>query len=212
MKLSGGCTSGINEGDATRARERSVSKMTCSRIAARLLLCLWLCAIVIPSVSAQQPTSNGSSSPTPVPLSRLYWHFLNYQSFLDNQAAALEAQGQDGSAVGNQMQELMGLSDSDYALIRASLQRVTAEAQALNAQAIALHVTGISSANISQLYALTAQRDADINAEISSLTLSLSPGSMATFESFLTQYFARYPAQGLINPATGQPISAVVQP
>jgi len=196
--------------------------MVQKRLCTKTLLILTLSAVVLTAPQSgvaqssqtqqQAPAPAAQSQSNPASLVQAYWHFLNYQNFLDTQAAALEAQGQDGSAVRNQLQNLMGFSDSDYAVIRASLQRMSLEAKALDMQAVALHITGISSANVAQLYALTAQRDADINAEISFLTLQLPPGSMTTFESFLTQNFARYPSRGQITPASGQAIPKPAQP
>jgi hypothetical protein len=124
----------------------------------------------------QQPRlSHGLPNRQPVSLAHLYLHFLVYQNHLDTEAAAKVAQGQDGSGLRNHLQARMGFADADYAPIRTASVRLTAEMMALNAQAAAIRSAGLSSATSAQMQALTVQREAKINAEISYLSRHCRP-------------------------------------
>jgi hypothetical protein len=161
---------------------------------------------------AQQPRlSHGFPHWQPVSLAHLYWHFLAYQNHLDTEAAAKVTQGQDGSGLRNHLQVRMGFSDADYAPIRISSARLAAELTPLNAQAAEIRSAGPSSANSAQMQALTVQREAAINAEISYLKQTLSPAKIMAFEAFITQLFS--PANGVFHapPSTGQTAPAAVQ-
>jgi hypothetical protein len=192
-------------------RKQPEKAMAWARIAATLF-CASLCAVLIPSVSAQQPAPNGPSSTMPVSLRHLYWHFLIYQSFLDAQAAQQAAQGQDGSWTRNHLQIRMGFSDADFAPIRTSSQRLSSELQALDVQAATILAAGTSSANTAQLQALMAQRETYISAEITSLRQALSPERVMAFEVFITQFFAPKPLQTQVNSTSVQTTATAVQP
>jgi hypothetical protein len=87
-----------------------------------------------------------------------------------------------------------------YAPVRTSSGRLTGEVKGLDAQAIAIRTAGASSSNQGQLKALTAQREADIAAEIFYLRQTLPPAKIKIFEAFLTQFFS--PANGSLRPPT----------
>jgi hypothetical protein len=182
------------------------------------LLCAMLLALALPYPAVGQPTpqpphtSTGFSQPTPLPLAHLYWHFLVYQNAIDTNAAALEAQGQDGSSLRNHLQARMGFSDADFAPIRASSLRLSSELKALDGQASAIRASGISPANAVQLRALAAQREANINAEIASLRQALSQERITAFETFITQFFAPKSLTVQIASPSGQATPAAVQP
>lgn len=142
------------------------------------------------ALTQQQQTSSEWSQPKPLSLAHLYWHFLVYQNHLDTKAAALNAQGIDGSKMHNYMQNRLGLSDTDFTAVRTSSVRLTAEVNALDAQAATILVGGHTSTSYAQLSALTVQRETDINAEISYLKQLLSPAQIAALESFLTSFYA----------------------
>jgi hypothetical protein len=131
-------------------------------------------------------------------LPHLYWHFLVYQNHLDSKAAAITVEGQDGNGMRNLLQKKLGFSDADFAPIRTSSARLTAEVQALDAQAVAIRAAGPSSTSFDQLHALTGQRETEINAEISYLKQNLSPGKMHALEAFLTTFFS--PNNAVLRP------------
>jgi hypothetical protein len=180
---------------------------------ANLLRAVLLTCALLHQAMGQSPQTQQTSnvSPQPVSLAHLYWHFLVYQNYLDTKAAKQEAQGKDSSWLRNHLQARLGFSDADFAPIRTSSVRLTAEVKALDAQAAAIKAAGTLSASHTQLKALTAQREADINAEIAFLKLTLSPGKIAALETFLKQYFS---PKNMVIPSsstTGQPAPSAVQ-
>jgi len=178
-----------------------------------LLVCLLLHPAMGQTAPAQlQPSSSGLSQPKPVPLAHLYWHFLVHQNQLDTKAASENAQGRDGSWLRNHHQASLGFSDADYAAIRTSSVRLTAEVGALDAQAATIRAAGPSASSSAQLKALAAQREEYINAEITYLKQTLPPKKILAFESYITQFFS---PKNLVIPtssSTGQPARATVQP
>jgi len=163
----------------------------------------------------QQP-SRGPSQFKPVSLEHLYWHFLVLQNYLDTKSVELESNGKDGRGLRNNLQKQLGWSDADYALIRTSSVRLTAELKDLDAQAASIRAAGTSSSSHEQLKALTVQRETSINSEITFLKRNLPPDKIRAFDIFLIQLFApksvspRPPSPE--KPAvTGQSTSAAVQ-
>jgi hypothetical protein len=60
----------------------------------------------------------------------------------------------------------------------------------LDTKAIAIHKAGSSSSNLDQLKALTVQREANINSEMSYLKRTLPPAKLMAFEAFITKMFS----------------------
>ncbi len=158
----------------------------------------------------QRPTGKAAQI-KPVSLEHLYWHFLTLQNFLDTRAAQRESQGKDGRGLHNNLQKMLGWSDADYAPIHTSSVRLTAEVKDLDAQAAAIWKAGPSPSSRDQLHALTVQREADINSEISFLKQNLPPGKIKAFEAFLTRFFSPANAVHRPPPAAGQQAPAGVQ-
>jgi len=96
--------------------------------------------------------------------------------------------------VGNnaQLVKALGFSDADFAVIRTSSVRLTAEMKTLDAQAAAIIAADPdpSATSIAQLSALTIQRETVITDEISYLKRTLPPDKIAAFESHITLFFA----------------------
>jgi hypothetical protein len=161
-----------------------------------------------PTQQRQPPTKQPQFKP--VSLEHLYWHFLTLQKFLDTKAATRESQGKDGKLRGD-MQKALGWSDSDYAPIRVSSVRLTAEVKDLDAQAVTIRKAGASSSSRDQLKTLTVQREADINSEISYLKHNLPPDKIKAFEVFLTRFFSPMNAVHRPPVAAGQQGSVGVQ-
>jgi hypothetical protein len=208
---------GWNCPDRARASEKAAQKSHDTRTApigiVVAVACLLLCASTARSMFGQSPGAvSAPSAPGPVPLNHLYWHVLLYQHFLDTQAAQQDAQGEDGSWTRNHLQIRMGFSDADFAPIRTSSVRLSSELQALDAQAATTSAAGISPANAAQLQALVAQREAYVNAEISSLKQALPPERIMAFEVFITQFYAPKPLTTQVTSTSGQATPAAVQP
>ena len=155
------------------------------------VLCLLLLACV-PATTAQRMPNQQLQ---PISLSHLYWHFLIHQSFLDTMAARLQAEGKNGNAFRNDLQNRLGFSDADYAPIRTSSQRLASELKALNDQMKAL---GTSHSDAVQMQTFIQQRDAYVNNEIYNLSIELSPQQKAALEKFMTSFFA--PKQLTVTP------------
>jgi hypothetical protein len=175
---------------------------------------LTICTVLHPALGqsalAQQPTQN--SARRPIPMSHLYWHFLMYQNHLDSKGASGETtKGQDQGGMGSYAQKRLGFSDADFAPIRSSSVRLTAEVKALDERATATRAVGTPSENYGQLKALTAEREADINSEISYLKQTLSPDKVMRFEAFLNRLYS--PTNGAHPPSssTTQKAPAAVQ-
>jgi hypothetical protein len=197
---------------AVHARKQPLKRIAWKSIAA-CIFCLGLFVAAIPFSSAQQPPAEPQPGlPGPVPLPHLYWHFLIYQSQFDAQAAAVEAQGGDGTWMRNHLQIRMGFSDADFAPIRDSAQRLSSELAALDAQAATIVAAGDPSTTAAQLQALDDQREAYINAEISTLKQALSPERITAFETFITQFYAPNPQTIQTTPPPGQTAPTEVQP
>lgn len=149
---------------------------------------LLLCASAHPAIGQQtQSQPNASSQLQPVSLPHLYWHFLIHQSELDAFAAKLTAQGQDGQALRNDLQNRLGFSDADYAPIRTASQQLTSQLQPIEAQLKALQG---SAWNPSQVQALIAQRENYIDNEVYNLSVELPTKKKVALESFMTSFFA----------------------
>jgi len=155
------------------------------------------------TAAPQQQTTSNPPQFKPVSLEHLYWHFLMLQNFLDTKAAQQESSGKDGSGLRNTLQKTLGWSDADYASIHSSSTRLTAEVKDLDGKATVIQKAGFSPAGRDQLKALTAQREAYINAEISYLKKSLPPGKIRKFEDFLPHFFS-------LAHASARPPSAAV--
>jgi hypothetical protein len=179
-------------------------------LAVTLLSCTLLTAA---AGQTAQSTQSSRKQITPLSLPHLYWHFLVLQHYLDTKAAAQEAQGKDGSGLRKRLQTTLGWSDADYAPMRTSSVRLTQEVTSLDQQALTIRAVSTSAASQDQLKALTAQRETDINAEISFLGQKLSPDKKKTFETFLTRFFSPANASpGPPNPVGGPSAPAGVKP
>lgn len=209
-------SSKFHESADTKGNKTPMRSLRRNSIATFLLLALAMVWISTAALGhAQQsasPQTPSSLPPQPVPLAHLYWHFLIYQNYLDNLAATMTTQGQDGAWLRNDFQRRLGFSDADFAPIRASGVRLSSELHALDAQAAAIHARGVSASNSAQLQALVAQRETYISAEIATLKQALSPEKITTFETFITQFFAPKQIMIQIPTASGQATPSVVQP
>jgi hypothetical protein len=154
--------------------------------------------------SGTAPTSSHRAVPAkPVSLPHLYWHFLIYQQHLEDAATAREKQGQNAAWLRNYVQAKLGFTDSEYAPIRVSASRLSAEISAMNGQAKtiisadrAAKRQGLIAADaappgLEKLKALTNQREAAIQTEIDSINKSLPISKQVALQSFLTDQFSQ---------------------
>jgi len=155
--------------------------------------------------------SRAASQPKPLSLAHLYWHFLVYQNHLDAKAAELDSQGKSGSLMRHYLQQRLGLTDSEFQPIRTSSARLSVEVKDLDGQAMAIHATGPSSSSQDQLKALTLQREARIDDEVTFLRQALPPEKVKAFEAFLVQFFSPANAVPKPTPPSAQSAPAAVQ-
>lgn len=179
------------------------------------LLALFALSFSCPLAWGQTVSPSPSNSPSAAPTNRqavkakgsldhLYWHFFNYQIQLDLVAAQREQQGQDGSRWRNRLQKKVGFSDTDYAKVRATAQRLQTELKSLDAQARVI-INAARAANGLQLgpplrqppppelAALQKQHEATIHAEVANLKTALGPRHSAWLDTVLQAQVVRYP-------------------
>jgi hypothetical protein len=183
------------------------SQFISSSTAASCLLLLCVLSHQAASQSQQNEpqllASRGYAQPHPVSLAHLYWHFLVYQHHLDQAAAERQKQGQDGTWLRDYLQKKLGFTDAEFAPIRTSADKLSAEIQDLNSKALTIAAAdrearrkGLVAPDAAppgheQLKALTAEREADINAEIEGLDQALSQKNADALRTFLTQRFSQ---------------------
>lgn len=155
-----------------------------------LTMCVSAPPVLCQLTEAQRRPTGKPLPPPQLPLSHLYWHYLAYQNNLDTKAAELGAHGKDGTLMYNHLQKHLGFSDADYAPIRDSSARLTSEVKALDDQAKAIIAAGEAFSKRDQLQALSAQRQAAIDAEIIYLKQALPPEKIKAFETFLARMFS----------------------
>jgi hypothetical protein len=186
----------------------------------RTFLNLMLLATALPHTIAAQTTTPQPtrlhSKVGPVSLVHLYWHFLTLQNYLDTKSVELGSNGKDESGLRNNLQKQLAWSDEDYAFVRTSSVRLTAELKDLNTQAALIKAAGESSSSHEQLQALTVQRETNINSEITFLKQSLPPDKIRAFETFLIHFFApkvlsSQPSSTIGSSIAGQPAPTAVQ-
>jgi hypothetical protein len=161
------------------------------------------------SQTAQTQIPAAKTQAHPVSLEHLYWHFLVYQNHLDTKADEFSAQGKDSTLMRGHLEKQLGFSDGDFAPIRKSSKRLSAEINALDAKAATFRAEPLSTDRFNKLHALTLEREADIQAEIAYLKQTLSPAQISQLEAFLTQLFSPANAVARPTPVAGQAVPAV---
>jgi hypothetical protein len=150
-----------------------------------------------------QQASNQNSTPSTVPLSHLYWHFLQYQHHLDEKSEALEKQGQSGDTVRSLMQSQLRMSDVQFASMHRASDRLSASMSDWNARVEhlrSLYVKSKPSKDIpltleqeqlhDQLKQMNDEREAILTEQMNSLDNELSTSDRAAFRDFLSKQIA----------------------
>jgi small-conductance mechanosensitive channel len=150
----------------------------------------------------QQATSQSSTS-SAVPLSHLYWHFLQYQHHLNEKAKELEKQGQPGDTVRSLIQSQLKMSDVQFASIHKASDRLSASMAEWNARVEHLrsfYIQSKPSKDIpltseqqqlhDQLKHMNDEREAILTEQMNSLDNELSTTDRAAFRDFLTKQIA----------------------
>jgi hypothetical protein len=145
---------------------------------------------VAQQAGAQQTQPSHTPKLQPLSVPHLYWHFLIYLNVLDRKADEFTAHGKDHGWLRNDLQTRLQFSDTEFAPIRASSQRLASELVPINQQIQSLQSIQPSASNTAQVKSLINQRELAINNEIANLTQSLSPQKRAKLEAFMAQFFA----------------------
>jgi len=177
--------------------------MSVLRLKLRSIVCL-LAFLIVPFGYArgQQTSSQSGASPT-VPLSHLYWHFLQYQHHLDEKSEELEKQGQSGDIVRSLMQRQLKMSDAQFASMHKASDRLSAAMSEWNARVEhlrSLYIQSKPSRDIpltfeqqqlhDQLKQMNNEREAILTEQMNSLDNELSTADRAAFRDFLTNQIA----------------------
>jgi hypothetical protein len=126
----------------------------------------------------------------PLPLPRLYSHFLMYVNVLDRAGKNWTAQGKDGSKLANDLQNRLRFTDTEFAPIRISANRLAANLADIDKQMKSLPIAPAAAQDNSARHVLGQKREAMISGEINALQGQLTADEKARLESFMIQFFA----------------------
>ncbi|WP_353070121.1 hypothetical protein RBB75_07965 [Tunturibacter empetritectus] len=167
------------------------------------VLCFWVClqcSLLLSPAAAQSPTSAPSvGHGHEVPLEHLYWHFLDYQLFLDKKADALPPSHPDVQMLRTHYQSRLGFNDSQYSLVRQAAQTLAARLKQKDEQAKsvidAFHHNYPPGKVLTlpplppELSRLQAEREAIISETVVDLKNQLGAKASATMDAFLHKDF-----------------------
>lgn len=172
-----------------------------------VLISLLALIVVIPLYS--QTADQAPSTPTPhartstrAPLPRLYWHFLDYQRFLDRRADELEKKGQSGTETRERLQRKLGFNTYQLTLIREAAQKMADDLKQKDAQAKVVidefrkkyppnqPLTGPLPPPPPELATLQQERENLIEQHVATLKTELGPEAAQKLDSFLQKDFA----------------------
>ncbi len=177
--------------------------MSIQRPKLRNIVSLLAFLIVAFGVGRGQQATSQSSTLSAVPLSHLYWHFLQYQHHLNENAKELEKQGQPGDTVRSLMQSQLKMSDVRFASIHKASDRLSASMAEWNARVEHLRSLYIQSRPNKdmpltseqqqlhdQLKQMNNEREAILTQQMNSLDNELSTTDRAALRDFLTKQIA----------------------
>ena len=177
--------------------------MSVKRLKLRRIVCLLAFLIVAFDNGLGQQATSQSSTSSSVPLSHLYWHFLQYQHHLDEKAEELEKQGQSGDTVRSLMQSQLKMPDVQFASMHRASDRLSASMSDWNARVEhlrSLYIQSKPSKDIpltpqqqelhDQLKQMNDEREAILTQQMNSLDNELSTVDRAAFRDFLTKKIA----------------------
>ncbi|HWE86567.1 MAG TPA: hypothetical protein VG267_16605 [Terracidiphilus sp.] len=200
----------------------------------RVLISLLALTTVIPLCG--QTADQAPSTPTPkvrtsakAPLPRLYWHFLDYQRFLDKKADEQEKKGLNGTEIRETLQRRLGFNPYQLTLIREAAQKMANDLNQKDAQAKDvidefrkkyppnLPLTGSLPPPPPELTTLQQEREDLIEQHVATLKSELGPDASQKLDSFLLNDFAQsvttrpasVPSSPLSSQGTGQAEKAV---
>jgi hypothetical protein len=177
--------------------------MSVQRLKLRSIVCLLAFLIIAFGYGRGQQATSHSSTLSAMPLSHLYWHFLQYQHHLNEKAEELEKQGQPGDTVRSLMQSQLKMSDVQFASMHKASDRLSASMSEWNARVEHLRslyiqsrpskdmpLTSVQQQLHDQLKQMNDEREAILTEQMNSLDNELSTVDRAAFRDFLTKQIA----------------------
>jgi len=125
------------------------------------------------------------NSITGVPNDVLYRFFFFRVMWLQDQAGKAQAQGGDGSRVGNLIQKQTGLTSQQASALVAVASDWRTNDAAIHAQIVAIAATGARVATAPQLQALEAQGKQLVLGHLSQLQIALGPGAFYVLDLYV---------------------------
>lgn len=171
------------------ARDRAVRS-----VLGAALLCLLAGSLAFGQAANPMPPG---AQQVPASLPHLYWHFLMLQNRQDRLAAQRLLLGEDGAIFRDRFQQRLGFTDTQFAPVRSTAQRLENELKAIDAQAKAIvdadHVVNpivpgaphTWRAIPPELRALKQQHESVIQSEVANLKTALGPELSARLDTFL---------------------------
>lgn len=184
---------------------------------------------VKPSLPTQRadrpPALAGRRVSAPVPLHLLYRHFLAYQNHLDEVAATLQQQGEDGNDFRNHFQQMLGFSPTEYTPVRRAAQRLEAKLKVHDEKIKAVIDTGRAQhsrilggpgdlpAPPPELVQLQVERDALIKHEVARMNSTLGAKRAAKVQRLIEEEFAAHAKLlPLHSPTVSDPAKSPLSP
>ncbi len=136
------------------------------------------------------------------PLARLYWHFLDYQRFLDKSADDQEKKGKNGAELREKLQRKLGFSTYQFTIVRDAAQKLDRDLKKKDAQAMVIiaafrkkyppdqPLKGLLPPPPPELETLQQERDNLIEQAVVDLKAQLGPEATRKLDSFLQNEFA----------------------
>ena len=135
-----------------------------------------------------------------------YSRFLEMVYRNEQSAARLERQGQGGARLYNSLQNSLGFNDAEFALIRATAQRVAAEENALSAKERAIrYADPAMQTHPPELQALAQKRESTIANEISELQHALGSKLSARLGEYIHAHYPTEAERADLPPAPANP-------
>jgi hypothetical protein len=192
-----------------------------------LILGIGLQTLSFVTIGIAQVSVNTTTPPPPVghgqviPAGHLYWHFLEYQLYLDKTATAIEQKGGNGTLLRTHYQTKMNFTTSQFSLVLQAAGKLDTDLQQIDGQAKviidAFHkqyppgkIASLPPAP-PQLAQLQTQRETIIANDVAALKAQLGTQATSAMDSMLAKEFApHFTFKHLSNPESGKPIATGV--
>jgi hypothetical protein len=150
--------------------------------------------------NTQNPNPEGATANSqPATSSGMYYRFLMSVNSNDCAAAKVESEGKDSTWQRSRYQKTLGFSDEQFALVRATAQRLKAKTDEILGNMMKADMA-LAGPVPPELTALTHQRKAMIESEISNLQNALGPDLSAKVDEYIHTHIRSTQATGATGP------------